>query len=113
MDKILRIKQFHFPSFEEWYGDGIMGKVNYEETIGGLTCRIAESAWGCNGNPYNDYEVAVSSSGNPLNIYSPKIIHYKKKIRYDNTEEIKNWYEKTTNKVNQDWMQYIYNQFLE
>ncbi len=111
--RILRIKQFHFPSFEDWYKDGEMGHVDYTEELGGLTCRIAESSWGCNGNCYNGYEAAVSTASNPLNIYNPKIIHHKKNIRYDDLDAIRNWYEETTKKVNQEWMQWVYDNFLE
>lgn len=111
--KILKIKTFHFPSFEEWYHNGEFEKVTYTETIGGITCKIAETAWGCNGNPYNDYEVAVSTASNPTNIYSHKIIHHKRQIRYDDVHAIKKWYEEVTGKVNQEWMQYIYDMFLE
>lgn len=111
--KILKIKTFNFPEFEKWYNNGEFGKVNYEEEIGGITCKIAITGWGCNGNPFNDFEVAISTSSNPTNIYSDKIIHHKKRIRYDDTNSIKEWYEEITKKVNQEWIQYIYNKFLE
>lgn len=112
-EKILRIKQFHFPSFEDWYGKGEFGTVSYEEEIGGITCKVAITGWGCNGNHNNDFEIAVSTSSNPTNIYSDKIIHHRKRIAYDDMDAIRNWYEDVTLKVNQEWMQYIYDKFLE
>lgn len=111
--KFLKIKTFHFPSFEDWYKDGEFGEVSYTEEIGEITCKIAITGWGCNGNPLNDFEVAVSTCLNPTNIYSDKIICHRRKIRYDNTEEIREWYDEVTKKVNQEWMQYIYDKFLE
>lgn len=109
MNEIQKVKLFNFPTFKEWVEKG----KEWTQTIGDYTCKVATVAWGCNGNPKNDYKVAISTYSNPTNIYAPKIFSDCISCDVEDTYSLQNWYERATMDANEKWSSYITKIYFE
>ena len=115
----MNIKEFNFPTFEEWnnigrgYGGCDCEKRNYQASLGDFNLHIRASGW-CTptdgSSSYTEYQIAISTSHNPLNIYSETI--FNKYHKYYSQNEFKDrdlqyWYEDVTCKANEAFKKYI------
>ena len=103
----MKAKIFNFPSFDEW----VKQKCEWIGYIKEFTCKVAVVGWGCNGNKYNDYQMAISVYNNPTNIYTPKIYNNSIRITFDDKEKLKIWYENAIEEANAEWEKYIVSYF--
>lgn len=107
MKENISVKCFDFPLFDEW----VKQKCEWIGHINEFTCKVAVVGWGCNGNRYNDYQLAISVCDNPTNIYSPKIYNNFNKCKFDDKENLKIWYESAIENANFEWEKYIMSYF--
>lgn len=105
---MMTVKKFNFPTFEGW------NKGNeWSQKIGSFTCRVATVGWGCNGNTKNDYQIAISKSDNPLNIYSPKLFNDFISCDVKDNNSLQYWYENAIKNANSKWEKYILETYFE
>lgn len=100
------IKFFNIPSFEEWN----QNDRDFLVQVGEYYCCCRASCWGKN---YVNYEFAISTSNNPLNIYSKRI--YSERFHFENGKlfDLKFWYENIRENYKADWTDYIMKNYFE
>lgn len=100
------IKNFIFPSFEKW-----SETYDYTQEVGMYTCRVARSAW--NTEEHAWFEIAISTSDNPLNWYVRKIFHKNMDCSDSEKDTIKKWYEEATKEANVSFEKHIIGSYFE
>ena len=103
----MNIKKFSFLPFDEWNK-----KHEFKQKIGNYTCAIEIFSWGCNGNNENTYIAAIAANDNPTNIYVHKVIFNTFTCDRANKEALREWYEKVTIYLNEQWEQYVLNTYF-
>ena len=99
------IINWNFPTFEEW----CECNKEYEGTIGDYNCHIRAFSW-C--DKETEYMCAISTSLNPLNIYSDKIVRYSKTVGWDDEDQLRSWYEQTIKETQIVWEKYINEMYI-
>ena len=100
------VKQFYFPSFEEWDKRG----RKLETSIGSYNLHFRASAWG---PEETFYECSISPDPNPLNIYSAKIFKRSRSFKGTETKELEEWYNEVVRIVHEFWPKYIKETYYE
>lgn len=100
----MEVVSWKFPSFENWCNNN----HKWNGSIGEYNCSIDIFSWMENSAKYM---CAVSTESIPSNIYAHRIILQSKEIKYDDVEELQNWYNKTVEYVNDKWKKYIFNTY--
>lgn len=102
----MKVKQFVFPSFEEWVKKG--NEVRVE--LGAYCCEVSPSAWRSDSTIY--MLAASLVDRNPLNIYTPTMFSRSFEDKGDN-EELKTWYYTVTLEFNTFWQEHVKSTYLE
>lgn len=100
------IKFFDIPSFEEWN----QNNRDFLIKLGDYYCCCRASCWGKN---YTIFEFAISTSDNPINIYSKRIYSDHFKFESGKLFDLKFWYENTRENYKEKWKEYIIKNYLE
>ena len=101
----MKIRNFNFPEFEEWYKT-----KEYEEKIGAYTCAIRIFM---SGYDENTYVAAISANANPINVYAKKEISDCISCdRYDE-QKLQKWYNKVTSAFNEEWAQFLLKTYFD
>lgn len=103
------MKRFLFPSFEDWKASG----YEWSGHIGDYHCRASKVVRGCGDNTEDTYMVAVSVSENPCNMCVRKVVCYSETFDRSEESSLKSWYEDVCVEVNEEWQNYIRQQYLE
>lgn len=98
----MNIVKWNFPTFEEWHKNN----DKYDGSIGDYYCAIRAVTW-YQDKPKAEYMCAISTSSNPLNIYSEKIVRISSTIEYEDLIGLQAWYESTIKSVQVGWEKYI------
>lgn len=99
------IKSFSIPSFEEWDRN----ERNYKETLGDYTIQIEPFSWS---EGKVTYASAIAKYDVPNNIWVEKIFHDRMDCDPRDTEFVKMWYNNTTKKAQDRWIDYISKKYL-
>lgn len=105
-----KVKQFAFPSYEDWTTNY---KYEFVTDIGEFRVKVAKTAFGCNGNTKNTYEIGLSIYENPTNIYTPKLYHECLSCDYFDDKKKQRWYDRVTKECNEFFEQHILSYFEE
>lgn len=101
------IKKIIFPTFKEWNETKTEQneRRDYRTNLGDYHIHIRADSWG---NNYSNYALAISTSANPLNIYSEKIMHRDyKHYSEDDLTRLENWFNSVTAEANDVFAAYI------
>lgn len=120
----MNIKKFVFPTFEEWNtGHGCdnreFEKRDYQTSVGDYNLHIRATSWyspNNNNDAYAQYQLGISTSNNPLNIYSNTIVNEYHKYYYENPfneRDLEIWYNEVTVKANNDFKEFIMKNYCE
>ena len=104
----MQIRKFNIPSFEDWNNN-----MEYKESIGDYTCKIAVVGYGCNGNTTNEFTTCIANYNNPTNIGVPKVFSSELECERNDFEKIKNWYNDVKEEANKVWEKYIIGTYFE
>lgn len=102
----MNIKKWDFPSFEDWESK----KHEWEGQLGDYYCEIKRISWG---RDEVTYGIAISTSYVPHNFYSRKAVSESISLSINDVKALKFWYIKATDKVQNDWEQYIKKTYME
>lgn len=102
----MNIKEFDFPSFENWK----KSKYKWKSKIGEHWCEISIVSSGENTILCI---CAISSHDQPFNIYAENQFRYSSGyIDYKKESKLKLWYDDAIQKANTKWVEYVQNQYL-
>ena len=107
------IKKWNFPKFNDWHNNG----KNYSEVIGDYKVSVKSTGFYTGSPPSTTYELAISTSSIPTNIYAYKAVHIIKSIVYHNDDkkykqDIKTWYDKSIELAQTKWEEYLLNEYF-
>lgn len=98
-------KTWSFPSFQEWKER----EYQWEETIGGYTCRAEILFWG---EYSHNYMIALSEGYHPTNIHTRKIAFCQEAFAHEDETLLKLWYEESCVEIQESWKQYLQQELL-
>ena len=112
----MKIKTFSFPTFEEWRIQCRNKEVPFSESytylqrIGAYRAIIQTTAWGTGKQSDSVLYTAVLEHDNEGKWWIYRETHYSEPLQY---EELKNWYESVTEKINEAWKEYILKTYFD
>lgn len=96
----MNIVKWNFPRFENW----IDNNKEWNGKIGDYYCSIKIWSWM---EDCAEYICAISTDKIPTNLFAYRIISHSTIIKYEDENELCNWYNKTINQVHDEWEKYI------
>ena len=104
------IKKWKFQDADEWYTQ-VRNHEDCTIKLGNYYCRIGIFSWKDDGTAC--YQAAISTSTNPLNIYSNQIIRKSATLISRDEEDVKRWYKRITMEIEKEWDEYVAKTYLE
>lgn len=104
----MKVKTFNFPTFEIWNET-----KEFEQKIGDYACVIeVVFAWGSK-DVKSTFLAAIANNDVPTNIYVRKVASSSIDCYLSDEKTLKQWYEKVTAKLNEQWCDFIMKNYID